>query len=291
VFFLCFVDPDRQRDAEIATNMISPQYPFYRKVQSPLRHDGILEQVFQYVGARQYYFIAGVCKSWQQVYCKLQPEGSNSKSTGHSAVHESAARLQLAWAYGYKAKLSELPPATQLLIGRFASLGALRLYGDGQQGADFLGGDSSWSDEFLRGAAQSGCVAKLSWLHSQRNLKLKGHLCLPTGISADAAAGGSVHMLSWLLQRCTSFTAATCAAAAKAGHFEALKWLFERGCSWSASSIATDAAVSGSIKVVVWLKQQGAVYSEATVAAATKHGHTALYEYLQLTLRKELNSG
>jgi hypothetical protein len=266
-----------------------PQYPFYRKIQSPLRHDGILQQVFQYIGARQYYYIAGVSKSWQQVYTKLQTESSNSKSTGYSAVHESAARLQLAWAYGYKAKLSELPPATQLLIGRFASLDALRMYGDGQQGADFLGGD--WSDEFLRGAAQSGCVAKLTWLHSQRNLKLKGHLCLPTRVSVDAAAGGSVHMLSWLLQRCTSFTAETCAAAAKAGHFEALKWLFERGCSWSASTIATDAAVGGSIKVVVWLKQQGALYTEATVAAAAKHGHTALYDYLLSVQQQEPNTG
>jgi hypothetical protein len=256
-------------------DMNSPKHPCYIKLESPLRHDGILEQIFQYVGARAYCYVAGVSKHWKRLYVMQQP--SISTSTSYYAVHSSEACLKLAWDYGCKVHPFLLSPATQLLLGRFASLSVLTLFGNGVH----------WPDEFLRGAAQSGCIAKVSWLHSERNLKLKGHLTLPASISVDAAAGGSVAMLSWLLQRCTEFTAKTCAAAARAGHTEALKWLFERGCSWSAGTIATDAAASGSVQLVAWLLQQGPVCTADTMAVAVAHGHTALCKYLLALQQKE----
>jgi hypothetical protein len=211
-----------------------------------------------------------------------------SDTTLYSAVFAAAASIRLAHDCGLTFKSKEL----QCIAGRVADVPTLRA-------ACELG--LALTDEVLFGAAESGSVSKLQWFHIDQGCQL------PPDICNYAAKSGSIHVLSWLKEHGSAFTASACAnaaggaylhllrclrdescewseyacaLAAKNGHLSTVVWLHEQGCPWKLDEICGDAAESGSIELLIYLKQQGCELNEYTIAAAAQNGRLAVCQFL-----------
>lgn len=78
----------------------------------------------------------------------------------------------------------------------------------------------------LRQAACNGRVDTIEWMCSTYGVK-------PTCETfAAAVEGGSLPVLTWLLEHDCPWGARTCAQAAWMGNLKVLKWLRENGCPW-----------------------------------------------------------
>jgi hypothetical protein len=131
-----------------------------------------------------------------------------------------------------------------------------------------------FSDTVVRAAALSGRLDVLQHLLIERQCPT------PYRLSDYAARSGSISMLKWLRAE-TSFGSA-CSEAAKGGHLEALMYLRNEGCVWVPQFISDDAASSGSIEVVEWLRQQQRIeFGASALNAAAREGQTAMCNHLR----------
>jgi hypothetical protein len=271
---------------------------------SPLEDAGILLHVLSILGPGQNLLISAVSKAWRASYQRVAAveiaalaigygnsvalHTIESDTTLYSAVFASAASIRLAHDCGLTFKSKEL----QCIAGRVADVPTLRA-------ACELG--LALTDEVLFGAAESGSVSKLQWFHSDQGCQL------PPDICNYAAKSGSIHVLSWLRERGSAFTASACAnaaggaylhlllylrdegcewseyactLAAKNGHLSTVVWLHEQGCPWNLDEICGDAAESGSIELLTYLKQQGCEFNDYTITAAAQNGRLAVCRFL-----------
>jgi hypothetical protein len=90
-------------------------------------------------------------------------------------------------------------------------------------------------------------------------------------------------MLKWLrTQSWCKFNEFTVLGAVRGCHLAALTYLCSAGCDWHANKIAHEAASSGNIAVVEWLRQQQSVVFGATaMASAACAGQTAMCAHLR----------
>jgi hypothetical protein len=130
------------------------------------------------------------------------------------------------------------------------------------------------------GAAESGCLVKLQWLHTDQ-------LCpLPKYISRFAVRLNNLEMLIWLRslqcvfdQKTSALAAAYCdihtvvylhsigcpfdsfafEAAAERKDLDMMKFLQLNQCSWPYYTIGHYATYSGNIELMDWVQQQGCV--------------------------------
>eukprot|EP00953_Heterococcus_sp_UTEX-ZZ885_P021737 12108-Heterococcus_DN1.PRE.5 len=89
-------------------------------------------------------------------------------------------------------------------------------------------------------------------------------------------------MLQWLrAENLCTFDKTACERAARAGQLAALQYLRREGCDWDEDYIACFAALSGSIEVVDWLRQQQGIRINGRVLSwAAGAGQTALCQHL-----------
>jgi hypothetical protein len=109
------------------------------------------------------------------------------------------------------------------------------------------------------------------------------HQCPVTDeLSYYAARSGSIPMLHWLRSRTQcQFGEITCEGAAEGGHLALLQQLCSDGYSWDNECIAHYAAVSGSIELAEWLRQQhDTVFDDEALASAAGAGQLAMCEHL-----------
>jgi hypothetical protein len=95
-----------------------------------------------------------------------------------------------------------------------------------------------------------------------------------------AAAGAHVHVLQFLRDEGCEWHESACSAAARNAHMPTLKWLREQGCPWAVDRICGDAAESGSIEMLLYLKQQGGFFNEYTLTRAARKGQLAVCHLL-----------
>jgi hypothetical protein len=273
---------------------------------SPLDDAGILFNVLSTIGPGHHLFISAVSKAWRESYervASVQVAGLvhgydtaarrrtlNSHMTLYSAVFASAARVH--WAYkhvtfGFDARM-------QRIAGRVADVDTLKV-------AHELGLD--WSSAVLIGAAESASVVVLQWLHREQKCELPADISnyaarsgridtlqwlkalgsMPaTGASVGAAAGAHVHVLQALHDdECDhQWDERVRSAAAKHGNLTTVKWLHEHWFYTDREKICGDAAESGSIEMLLYLKQQGCRYNAGTMARAARRGHLAVCQHL-----------
>jgi Ankyrin repeats (3 copies) len=271
---------------------------------SPLENAGILLHVLNILGPGHHLFVLAVSKAWRVIYERVDSVevdelvsgyynvadkcAVTSKTTLYSAVFSSTSRVSLA----YECDLMPLSDNLHHLAGRAADLFTLQFVHE-------LG--LPLTDRVLTGAAASGSVPKLQWLHVDQRCRL------PTDITEYAARSGSIDAMIWVNEHCSElFSFRTwegaaicaqvqvlqflrdvgcetdeyaCAAAARSGHVPTLKWLRERGYPWW-EGICVDAAESGSVEMMPYLMQQGCPIDTGVLGAAAQHGHLAVCQLL-----------
>jgi hypothetical protein len=224
--------------------------------------------------------------------CIVTPE-----ETSYSAVFSSVSRVILAHRHGLAFNGNK---KLEHMAGLVADIPALRA-------ARELG--LALTDEVLIGAALSGSVLlKLQWVLEDQTCKLPRSICAyaARGGSIDAlrwlqnllkgrddvhvftygdmclgaAAGGHLRVLQYLREQGCTWGIRVCSAAAESGDLAVLRWLHEQGCPWWLEDVGDKAAHVGSVEMLLYLQQQGYVFSELTIACAAAQGHLAVCQFL-----------
>jgi hypothetical protein len=254
----------RQKQALVAAN--------------PLRDASILKQVFSFLPGH-WLFLGAVCREWAAAYASIAEQQVRSvslygnpklvtcgaKTTLYSAAVASPATAELAFAYGLAISGNEL----QVIAGLHADVETLTVLQE-------LG--IPLNDRVGKAVALSGRMNVLQHL-----LTTMQWLRTSSALSHYAARSGSISMLKWLrTESWCEFNYYTCAGAAQGGQLAALQHLRSEGCDWDIENITRDAASSGSIQVVEWLRQQQGIKVRAiALTAAAYAGHIAMCEYLR----------
>jgi hypothetical protein len=282
--------------------------------RSPLRNASLKGHIFGYVGAGEGLFMELVSRGFKESYqsveqgevmsivseaCDAEAITWSAHMTLMRAAVATAARFRWAVDCDLLRRSDGLPNASgswelQLTAGQFGDVSTL-------QTAEF----ANVGYAVILGAALSGCIQKLQWVRDNLN---RG--ALPDDISSYAARSGNVDMIEWLRGQGAAINSLTCAeaagaglihmlehlrthgcewdeetsaAAAKAGRTAALKWLREQGCPWDADTITEDATYSSTrgIDCLRYLKEQGCVFHEGTMAFAAESGFLEVCQYLR----------
>jgi hypothetical protein len=247
--------------------------------EPPLSNAGILQLVLSYVGPGHCFFIGTVCKAWWQCY-KRVPDvrvkrvdfnsshvylACTSYMTLLRAATASESRLRLAHCCG-------------LQLSTWRAQRAVGFFGDQETISTARELSMPLSVHVSRGAARSGELAKLQWLLLTQGCPEYAR------IGNSAAWSGSIGMLMWLKEHrglvfdadtvnCAAaaghwrllqllrnegcvWQADTCAAAAEGGHLAVLQQLRQHGIQWAANTIAVDAAYSGDVQLLQWIREQ-----------------------------------
>jgi hypothetical protein len=84
------------------------------------------------------------------------------------------------------------------------------------------------TDAVIEGAAESGSMQKVFWIHNQRSVT-----SLPKQIGSYAARSGNVKLMEWLKQRRVVFDSQTSSEAADAGKNDVLRYLEVLTAKWT----------------------------------------------------------
>jgi hypothetical protein len=189
---------------------------------NPFYQEGTLELVMSFVGA-QALFMRPVNKQWKESYenvVALLPvvnkHAHTSCCTSHKEALASPTRLKLAHSYGLPIAAKWTDWDLFHCAGEFSDLPTLEM-------AFRLG--MAKSARVAHGAAKSGDLEKLIWLHSKQRCPL------PVNITATAAGARSIPMLQWRKRKGYKFDKETSYCAAEVpDNLEVLKYLYEEQC-------------------------------------------------------------
>jgi hypothetical protein len=266
-----------------------------------------LHSILSYVGPGHALYISTVSSGWRAAYLQVQDaefEGWDAKGdcttvtcTAHmtllSSAAASASRLQLAHACGLELDAEFHCWRLHWAVGRYGEIATL---------AKALELGMSLGVFVATGAARAASPHNLDWLVRECNI--------PLGIDLlrQAAIGGNVEVVRWLLQHgceatddvmehaasgeswdavfylheeagCALTTVLT-SVATQVGDLVALQRLRAAGCPWDAELIAVDATRTNSAPLLRWLKEQGVEFNAKTFAAAASRAHMDQCEYL-----------
>jgi hypothetical protein len=202
------------------------------------------------------------------------------QTTLYSAIFASPASVRLAYEHGFAFKTDSV----RRIAGQAADVPTLKA-------ARELG--LAFSDYVANGAAESGSVLKLQWLHIDQACPLPLTICewaassgnidmlrwlqehgrVPTTDSFKGAAlGGHLHVVQFLRDEGCEWSEDACITAANMAQVSALQWLHEQGCPWDIDTMCGEAAYGGSIETLLYLRQQGCEYNEDTMHGAAQGG-------------------
>jgi hypothetical protein len=268
-----------------------------------LRERAILQQMFGYVGMKDWLFVAGVCSDWRALYLKLlagQPRAKlphhkrrfcdkvTQTQTTHAAALASVARLELALQCG-------LVDSDQLAEQAGAICTRERL----QQ---LIKGGMGLRTALCTGTAREGHVRTLMWLKQQRcPLNLcnvltaaleRAHLQVVDWVRDDVKLWSEV--LNQLpFEPGTSLIGASfLQAAAASGSALVLSYLQVNGLldEEGGRYVARYAARLGHLPLLKWLHQQGYEIDMDETDSAAEGGHLAALQYLHETVQCSLES-
>jgi hypothetical protein len=263
--------------------------------QRSLENEAILRQVLMLL-IGQGVFVRTVAKDWLKTYETVLGDATaapgrlrmKADSTLYEAAFSSVSCMELAHEWGLKLDSYKMPHRA----GKYADIATLQRAGE-------LG---MRLQDVVEGAAESGRLDKLIWLHIDQK-----H---PLPYRADEAAARSGHareMLGWLKETAgVALTEGATYYAAKTGDIDALDYLHvEQGIALSSSCYTTEdlptlkwlhahdglpvarlsivthtAAGSNKLSTLQWATSVGAAFTADTILAAVQHGHIEMVQYL-----------
>jgi hypothetical protein len=283
---------------------------------NPFSESGVLQRVLDFVGAGHCLFMALVSREWRLLYSQVADciaEGVDDDTDEGAVEITCTAKMTLAsaaFASKQKARLAH-ECGLNLAEGTFSLQFIAGKHGDKKVLALLRELRLPFTASVACGAAAAGSLAKLKWLHTEHRCELtsdvadyaagNGNLAVlkylqsngcefTLDTSYNAAAAGHIHVLEYLVRQFCPWNAEACNAAAAGGHLAAVRWLREHSCPWDNDKIAQHAAESGSIPVMEYVRQQGAVLTIEVMQKAVQHGHAALCKQLQTRLGCPFNA-
>jgi hypothetical protein len=237
-----------------------------------------LALVLSSLGPGYYLFVSPVSKAWRESYnavanaqfASLVENGAvvtcTPRMTLYSAVFEFPACVRLARECGLRYNTDGKGNTWKLhrMAGRTAAVPALH--------AAIRLGLPIRTLNALKGAAQSGSVAKLQWLRAEQGCNFE------YGTMVAAANSGCTAVCEYLRSVNTPWSSAVVDCAAAAGHADTLRWLVEHGCDYVGFELRSEAAEGGHISVLTYVQQLGYLSSTEvlTDALSTAGTHSKL---------------
>jgi hypothetical protein len=224
-----------------------------------LERDEVVDTVFSFVGAGDYYFVAGVCRNWRGRFMTLCTRATQEKrhrfDTFFGNAFMSASRLQLVLDDGVtiaqleqcKVKLADAVAKSSAEPMKVITLA--RLYG--MQWNESLTRQSAYHKkyELLKWLIQCGCPWKINKLvHDVLHCDELDHLT-----RVRAATG------SWPVEKLTSLRN----FAAGYDALDTVKWCHEQGAAWPKSFYDTEVPSYGdcwSLRCVQWAVASGSAW-------------------------------
>jgi hypothetical protein len=217
---------------------------------NPLLNSSILEIIFGYVGPGHWLFLATLSKSCKESYLSIQQRRihfwdedrhiyvtvcGTSHITLTSAAFSSSSCFRLAVEHGMQLP-SNNSRRQQRIAGEHSSLETLKV-------ALQLG--LNMTDAVVQGAAESGSLAKLNWLHTEHGCQFNADTVFA------AAKTGQLDICKFLVadHGCPLLQRA-CYIAISRDYTELLNWLREQGCPWDHRDYCISASVYGSVQVM-----------------------------------------
>jgi hypothetical protein len=250
---------------------------------SMLSDAAMMQQVFSFLPPGNWLIqLVLLCREWQAVYAHQAEQqvysfsidyapklvACCSRTTLYSAAVASPAMARLAHSCGLAICKND---KLEAIAGRYAdldTLAALRELG--------MPLDATVS----HAAALSGRLHILQHLSSKQGPMYT----ISNGVDHYAGRSGSIDMLNWLRSQAWWYDVDdenACAGAAEAGHLTLLQHLINEGCKWDGESLIQDAASSGSMELVEWLRvEQHITLNADALTAAAGAGQIGMCEYL-----------
>jgi hypothetical protein len=246
----------------------------------PLKNADILQHVFKFLPGN-WLILGTICREWNAIYAgmadqqvyKVSLRGNSklvtcgAKTTLYSAAVASPVTARWAHTCGLQFSTNH---SLQMIAGLYANiptLTTLRVLG------------MPLSHIVVSAAARFGRLTILQHLLAEQQCPK------PCELTYFAARSSNVAMLNWLWAGSwyePGDDKMACAGAARAGNLALLQLLRTGGCDWDTEDTARDAASSGSLETVEWLRQQQGIEINAGVmAAAARMGQIAMCEHLR----------
>jgi hypothetical protein len=193
-------------------------------VTNPYDQEGTLELVMSFVGGAQALFVKPVNKQWEKAYEKMiaqlpvdrSQHAHTSRCTSYREAVASPMRLKLAHCFGLPIAAKQTDWDLLHCAGQHGDVQTLKM-------AFLLGMPKS--ARVAHGAAKSGDLDKLIWLHSKQRCPL------PVNITATAAGARSKSILQWLKRKGYKFDKETSYCAAEVpDNLEVLQYLYDEQC-------------------------------------------------------------
>jgi hypothetical protein len=225
---------------------------------SSLNEDVILNEVFNYVGIKDYIYAAGVSRKWRVRYLKLCYSKATSKeqkdklSTSFKNAAMTAARLQ--WAFDSGLTVADLQKHQRASASALACtslepitvLTLARTYGL-QWTRDYTLEAAVRNDvQLLQWLLRCGCDCSAAsvtyWAQQQHNNLDMLKCCESAGLLCDdlkahmlvrAGIDGQLNILQWLRDMYTAWPVMLYEAYDNCWTVPAIQWALANGCSWS----------------------------------------------------------
>jgi hypothetical protein len=271
---------------------------------SPLEHSGVLRQMFSYFGFGHWLYFVPVCKRWHAEYTAFVEQLLDATPHPYShrycdehaadcatvtlwrAAFSSAECLKIAVAGG----LRLLAPADcfwqekykfEQLQKQLAQFGSrdLLLHARHQYNVP-------WSELLCAGAAQSGDLSKLQWLHMEQQCPwYVGAPCFMTAernVAICAERGGNgMAILHWLKEEGVAMPSLNLAIFAAAYGRLSMQFLESEGCTFEKfRTPCMNAALNGQLEVLQWLHERGAPLMAGIGENAAKSGSVPVLTWL-----------
>jgi hypothetical protein len=247
--------------------------------ESPLEDAGISKQVLTYAGAGEFIFYAPISKLWLECYRAVPTHDLQESDTIGQfddlpvvpemtlwrAVFASASRVKLAHELGLR--FDDEDEKLQFYVGSLACIAVL-------VEAHRLG--MPLSTDMLDGAACSGKLSTVIWLHKEHNCELNDiH-----ETSRWCAGEGHVDVLRWLKQQGAEFNEGTMLSAAMYGQQATCAYLLSEGCSWHVNAVYA-AAIMKHWDTVRWLHEHDYPWDfDQTCVTAAERGSIKRMTYM-----------
>ena len=171
--------------------------------------DGVIGEVFKFLGRGHFRFVAGTSRHFYRVYQTMCKNENYATTTTMKSVVESISRSKL--------YLSETG-RRDLVAKNAAKYGNFEVLRNAYYRAIKVGDLSTWKDMNLcQIAAGGGSLEVLQWLRRGKKFQWDWKTC------RDAAANGHLEVLQWARAHGCPWNEWTCRYAAENGHLEVLQ--------------------------------------------------------------------